>query len=287
MLGKIFTALTALLVVFHSVNVMASDEYTFAKLIERQPLKYPPDAAAMGWEGWAYYSFVISADGRVQDFKILDSNGLDKLNSALKKSIESSIYDPATYDGIPVSERSRVGRATFMLSNKPRGAGRHFLPRYRKLVKALESGEVENAWTLIQELESKEGRSLYEELYLQAQYVTYYALTGDKDREYLHALRVLDFYAEEDSKNYMVEPEFFTQYLVRIYQYEIAAMMLGDAFGSAEWLSNIAAGSEINDKIQAHTRKVRKSVEKCTSPKGPRINLKNRLLESLLFLVPL
>lgn len=242
-------------------SAAASDEYTFAKLVERQPLMYPRDAQAKRWEGWAYYSYTVGTDGLVRDVRILDSNGLDKLNAALVKNIESGIFEPATYNGIPVEERSKLGRATFLLTGAPRGAGKYFITRFRKLEEALARGEMDDAWALIEELESKDGRSLYEELYLQTKYVEYYSLAGDKDREYLHVSRVLDFYAAEGSKDYIVEPGFFTDFLVRAYQYEIAAMMLGDAFGSAQWLNEVNPDSEVNRQIQAHAETVRKSVE--------------------------
>jgi TonB family protein len=261
MLERIFAATSTFFIAVSIGKVMASDEYTFAKLVERQPFKYPRVARVKGWEGWAYYSYEIGTDGLVHNITILDSNGLDQLNNALIDHVESGIYEPATYNGVPVTEKGKLGRAVFQLTNKPRGAGSYFLPRYKKLVKALGKNDLESSWELIQELESKVGLSLYEELYLQARYVNYYTLTGDKDREYLHALRVLDFYAEEGSKDYIVEPEFFTEYLVRAYQYEIGATMLGDAFGTAELLDELAAGSEVNDNIQAHAQTVRKSVE--------------------------
>ena len=100
-------------------TAFAADDYVFAKLVTRDAIEYPNIARVHNNDGWAYYTFNIGTDGRAHDFSILESNGLTSLNEALRESIESSVYEPARYNGVAVTEQSLVGRAVFMLEGKP------------------------------------------------------------------------------------------------------------------------------------------------------------------------
>ncbi len=242
-------------------TAFAADDYVFAKLVTRDAIEYPNIARVHNNDGWAYYTFNIGTDGRAHDFSILESNGLTSLNEALRESIESSVYEPARYNGVAVTEQSLVGRAVFMLEGKPGAARKPFMRNYRKIQSALQDGELDAAWLQLEELSAKTGLSLYEELYRQSLYVMYYGLTGDKDREYLHATRVLDFYAEEGDKSLLEEADYFVPFLVLVYQYEMAAMMLGHASLSAQWLEQMAPGTDLAAEMRAHSERVSARVE--------------------------
>jgi TonB family protein len=244
-------------VLFMACSAMANEDYVFAKLISEDKLRYPSSARFNSWEGWAYYTYKIDTDGTVFDIEILDSNGIGPLNDALVNHLQSRQYEPATLDGQPVVQANEVGRATFVLRGKPRSAGRKFYRTYTRARDAIAEGRLEEAQQLLEKLRQTKQRSLYEEVYLHSLYTAYFNATGDKDRAYVHALRVLDFYDDEASYwTKLAEDRFFFVFLAKAYEYEVDGMMLGNALLTAHELARHYPDNDKTTLVQDHAEKI-------------------------------
>lgn len=253
-----FTLVTAL---FLPYSAVAEYEYAFPKLISSDELKYPMAARRRSLEGWAYYSYLVGADGRVSDIRILDSNGIKMLNDKLIRSVESRVYEPATLGGKAIEHAVEASRATFLMSDKPRAASRKYYRRYHQAQSAIVEGKLDDAKALLQQLSQIKERNLYEELYLQSAYVAYFNSTGEAERAYAHTERVLDFYSEGSRKKRLVEEDYFVPFLANAYRYELSKMMIGDALGSASFLSRIAPENVTSMKIIKHAEQLAKKIK--------------------------
>ncbi|MCB1856082.1 MAG: energy transducer TonB [Halieaceae bacterium] len=252
----------AVLTLCCTVSAVAEDEYVAAKLLEKTPLEYPGSAKARRLEGWAYYSYVVGIDGKVDKVTIHDSSGIDVLDQELVRSLRSRVYEPATLNGLPVEEYHGVLPFTFKLIGAPRGAQRGFTRKYKQALTDIAEGDLDEARIKISDLEAVKQRGLYEELYLQVLLAEFNKATGDTDRERVHLSRVMDFYDDgADKGEQLVPPEFFLKYLARSYQLEVQRMMLGEAFGSADWMKNIDPDSELTRKVTAHAESLAAQIE--------------------------
>ena len=72
-------------------------------------LSYPPRARKMGWEGRVVVGFVLLADGRVRDLRVLSSSGHEALDEAALAAVRRAApYPPPGRDRLvrtPVSFR--------------------------------------------------------------------------------------------------------------------------------------------------------------------------------------
>lgn len=258
MIHRILVFAAMLSVCFPATSDPAVDSYTFARLVSSEEVKYSQYARALSLEGWVYASYQIGTDGRVENARVLDSNGVESLNQALLDSLNSRIYEPATRDGEPIVQHVLPQRHFFMLEGKPREAGRKFYRKYNKSKSLIAEGNIAEARVILDELASIEKRSLFEELYLQALYVAYFTQKGDAQKAYQHTLGLLDFH--EPFFDDLVEEDFFVPFLVSKYQYEVAAMMLGDALHTAQRLQQAASYSKVIGAVEQHASNVSENV---------------------------
>ena len=126
----------------------------------------------------------------------------------------------------------------------------------KKAQSAAAKGEFDKVKLIVDELDRVKSRNLYEELYLQSLYVSYFDGIGQADRAYLHIHRVLGFYDEEDPKRRLVDADYFVPFHVKAYQYEVSKMMIGDAISTAAWLSYLAPNSEVARNIATHAEQL-------------------------------
>lgn len=246
----------ALIAVTLPLSVSADISYVRAKFISGEDIWYPIASRMDGQEGWVYYTYSIGIDGKVEDIKIIDSNGVSALLDALVKSLESRTYEPARLNGRAVVQHQEISRATYLLTDKPRDTSRKFNSLYKNAKKSIVNGDPDKAWSYIQKLSNYKHRSLYEEFFLQSTLVAYYRSLGNADLAYTHSLRVLDFYSE-DQKNKILDDRYFIPFLVEAYKYEVEKMMIGDALGSAEWLQKIDSQNEAVRAVVDHANQLR------------------------------
>lgn len=254
-------ALQIVLILF-SPAVPAADDYEFARLISSEEVVYPHVAEVRGWEGWVYVSYSIGKDGRVKDIEILDSNGVEQLNQAFIESLKSRVYEPAKLNGAPVEQVQDLHLSTFLLTGKRRAASEAFYRKYKWGRIKISEGNFDEARTVLKELSQLKRYSLYEELYLQSLYYAYFMGTGDSQRAYTHAKRVIDFLRspDESSKKKLVENDFFIPYLAGAYEYEVNKLMLGNAMKNASRLASLAPDDELVKRITEHSKHVLKQV---------------------------
>ncbi len=75
---------------------------------------YPKRALNFCLEGWVILDYVVQADGRVKDVKILESQPQGVFDEAAVRTYRLWTFTPRTRNGVPVSER-RQQRMEFEL----------------------------------------------------------------------------------------------------------------------------------------------------------------------------
>lgn len=73
----------------------------------RVPPDYPPRARADDVTGYVTLSLLVGADGELQDLRVLESEPAGVFDEAAKAAMRQWRFDPATYEGRPVSVRVR------------------------------------------------------------------------------------------------------------------------------------------------------------------------------------
>ena len=87
--------------------------------VERQyqaPASYPRKALRLAKEGYVIVEFDVSADGDVIDPFVLEGEPAGLFDRAAMKSIRKWIYEPSTYDGVPVQVNDVQVRINFNLT---------------------------------------------------------------------------------------------------------------------------------------------------------------------------
>ena len=151
--------------------------------IERQNPRYPGSALANNQEGWVMVSFVISAEGKVQEAMIEDSSGVESLERAALEAVSRWRYNPATENGRPVEQAMVSTRLTFQLEGVEKGASPAFLSKYRQISRLLNEGKVAEAQPLVEELEFQGRHNLYEDAWFWWGKYVYLERSGSQDDE--------------------------------------------------------------------------------------------------------
>jgi len=81
-----------------------------AVLVKNSPPRYPTAAMRSNQEGWVELAFTITADGSVNDVKVVDAQPRHVFDRAAIDAVTRWKYQPATQDGSPVasSKRQRI-----------------------------------------------------------------------------------------------------------------------------------------------------------------------------------
>jgi len=203
----------ALLSVFSSSFSFASDPEnnqdiaeilhtrTRAVPIEVEAPVYPPKALRRGIEGWVVIRLTVKSDGTTDDIEVVASSIEDYFDHAAIEAAKARIYQPATLQGKPVVQRNVQIRSTFQFKSSDGGVSRPFLSTYRKARKAMETGDLDSAKKLIDDLDGNESRLLAEVCYLDMLKSIYFAKKGAAKaalRHLEHALVIADDVASKD-----------------------------------------------------------------------------------------
>jgi len=78
--------------------------------------EYPYRARRDGIEGWVDLSFVVTADGRVRNVRVVGSHPRGVFDEAARQSLSRWRFKPKMVDGVTV-ERTAVQRLTFQLDS--------------------------------------------------------------------------------------------------------------------------------------------------------------------------
>lgn len=78
-----------------------------AVLVKNTPPRYPTAAMRANQEGWVELAFTITADGSVNDVKVIDAQPRHVFDRAAIDAVTRWRYQPATQDGSPVASNKR------------------------------------------------------------------------------------------------------------------------------------------------------------------------------------
>lgn len=147
--------------------------------IKADPPVYPLKALKLGIEGWVVLKFVVKADGTTDDIEVFDSSIEGYFDEAAIKATRNRVYQPATINGEPVMRGNVFLRSIFQITSSDGGVSKSFLRYYRKASKALDEGQLDEAKSLIDKLDTNDKRLLAEVCYLDMLKARYYTKTGD------------------------------------------------------------------------------------------------------------
>ena len=105
--------------VFSDTGYITVDGETIEIEVERSyqtPATYPRKALRLEREGDVIIEFDVAQDGSVIDPYVLEGEPAGLFNRAAMKSIRKWIYEPSTYDGVPVQVNDVQVRINFNLT---------------------------------------------------------------------------------------------------------------------------------------------------------------------------
>lgn len=120
--------------------------------VSRKPPRYPSAAARRGIEGWVLVEFFVEVDGSVDEVVVLDSDPPGVFEDATIRAVKRWRYEAATVDGVPIRKATQV-----VLTYDLEGGG-YASEKYRKIsrraIQAIDRGDLDEAYQLLQQLES-------------------------------------------------------------------------------------------------------------------------------------
>nr|MBX2847725.1 energy transducer TonB [Acidiferrobacterales bacterium] len=162
--------------------------YVEAKVIERQPPKYPAISARKGQEGWVSLIFTVAADAKIKDIEVVNHSGVEAFVGPAVQAVSKYKYEPAIFEGKPV-ESVEEFRLTFQFSQTPRVAGKRFASYFRKYKKAILDKNEARASKYLARLREIKADNLYESAFINLSEYYYGVLNGHSDLELIERLR--------------------------------------------------------------------------------------------------
>ncbi len=229
--------------------------FTNAELISRDESKYPRIARKLGKEGWVILSFVISEDGRVIDTIVEDSSGYTPFEKAAIKHVETSQYKPALSNGKPTEQCHTKIKYLFELKDIEPGVNRAFLKRYRRIVKLIESGNMDEADKIIEELKEQSINNLTEDAWFWWIKSIYHQKKGEKNQTYESLLRAIAYEGV-----YLPEDIYFAA-LTQLYVAEVNAAQYAIALETFSKIEDANKEDVLIDTLQKNAQKIREIIE--------------------------
>lgn len=161
------------------------------KRIKVAPPTYPRNYRSSGREGWVTVSMMVDTQGEPYDLRVIGSSGDALFEKAALRTMPKWRFHPAVLDSNNV-DAAVCHSITFALTGEV-GASRSYVKRYKKLSKAIQSGDRARSKELLKVLESY-ARSLYEQAYFHLGSYLYESKWGTDGRAYraLHRATFLD-----------------------------------------------------------------------------------------------
>ena len=221
--------------------------------IHRVTPRYPVPEAEYGVEGWVIVSYVVKPDGTVGDTIIEDSSGRKAFERATIDSVKEWRYEPATMNGEPVERCHNKALFTFALEQGKkdhRGAKKAFKNQYKRAIKLLEEGELEEVRSKIDEIAAKFTTNLYESSRLWI----LRAMLHEKEGDDLGQLESLQ-HAVAGGGAY-VEPEVYLNVMLKIFNLQIQFQHYADALETLEAVDELDLDESTAAKLRQATAEI-------------------------------
>jgi len=227
---------------------------TDAVPVEREPPDYPVKALKDRIEGWVVVSMVVNPEGGTEDITILETSIDRYFEKAAIKAVEKWTYEPATRNGVPVTQAKNTARLTFKILDSW-GVSKFFHKRYKKAQKAVQDGDLETAKQIIDQLDKREQKRLAEVSFLDLLKAQYWQKSGDLVAALKHHKRALVF-ADE-----VFQPGTHIQLLRAAILLSIQQQEYASVLARHEKLLEVAGKTEPDDPINKYVMQVRQFLQ--------------------------
>lgn len=192
----LFSFLTLSLALIHPVSALAEGAKSeklvvLARGVEPELLEtvipdYPRRALNRETEGWVVILMDIDKEGRVNNPIALESSHSGKLAESFKRTAVNSVkewrFKPAMVDGLPAERDNMQQMFLFRFPDTQGEVSRSFYARYRKVVDALDSNELEEARVLLDKMQGRDLHRLAESAYVLIMESIYAEKIGDNQK---------------------------------------------------------------------------------------------------------
>ena len=169
----------------------SSSHRIYAKPVKRTAPMYPSSELRKRQQGWVDLNYVVTNDGAVIDPVVEASSGSHAFERAALNTVKRWQYEPALLDGEPVQQCKTKVRISFLLDGAETGVSRRFHRTYRKIVNALDRGEIDSASVDLEDAFQLKKLTLGELSWLWTLKVRIAAARGDNDQQLVAVRRAL------------------------------------------------------------------------------------------------
>jgi len=110
-------------------------------------------------EGWLISSYMVGADGKIDDFVILDSSGLAVFENEVRHSMDDAVFAPAKLNGEPVAS---AFRQQHILASGGMVGSPDFAKDFNAFSNALNEEEFDTASAILERMGQRRIRGNYE-----------------------------------------------------------------------------------------------------------------------------
>ncbi len=163
--------------------------YEPAEIIARDAPRYPERERQRYREAWVVVSYCIDEAGIPQNLSVLDSGGSGVFEHAALEAAREWRFKPANLDGTPSWQSNNQVVVIFALEGTEKGASRKFTRNHRRLGELIDSGDLDEADELFQQMYADDDLNLYAMGRLWTQRVSYEMARSDYSRANLAIYR--------------------------------------------------------------------------------------------------
>jgi len=152
---------SALLMVLYTHASLAQDN---SGADDYEPAKYtqqgrPQMSISRSQEAWLLSSYMVNAEGKVDDFVILDSSGLAVFENEVRHSVDDAVFAPAKLNGEPVASAFRQQHT---LASGGMVGSPDFAKDFNAFNDALNEEEIDAASAILERMGQRRIRGNYE-----------------------------------------------------------------------------------------------------------------------------
>lgn len=235
--------------------------FTPAQIIERKNPQYPVQAARAAREGWVTVSYVIDAEGKVQDPIIEDYAGDRSFKRAAMSAIEDWQFLPAMKNGEPTQQCHQAVRIDFTMDGVNTGATRKFIVNYKEAEEYLKNDEIEKAEQAVEKLKSGKYRNRYENAWIWNLDASIANKLQDMPRELASIKRTIASAASHKKANRTFDDKYLGYLHQRKFVLEVNQVYFADALNTAKEIEALDNGEELIAAIEGTVGQVKEYID--------------------------